>query len=93
MAGGQQLLIILSFSLPGDLFTDEALVTPCTLGNHSEISSHSLRDTGATWVAFIDETIARHVCSVLKISFLLFAKPKPLKKFDGKPARPITHAI
>ena len=86
-------MIISSSSLPGDLFTDEALVVSCTLRNHNEISSHSLLDTGATGVAFIDETIARHVCDVLKISFLPLAKPKPLKGFDGKPARPITHAI
>ena len=86
--------MIISLSLfPGDLFTDEALVTPCTLGNHSEISSHSLLDTGATEIAFIDETMARHVCNVLKIFFLPLAKPKPLKGFDEKPARPITHAI
>ena len=65
----------------------------CTLGNDNEISSHSLLDTGATGVAFIDETMARHVCDVLKISFLPLAKPKPLKGFDGKPSRPITHAI
>ena len=37
--------------------------------------------------------MARHVCNVLKIFFLLLAKPKPLKSFNGKPARPITHAI
>ena len=86
-------MIILSSSLPGDLFTDEALVVLCTLENHNEISSHSLLDTGATGVAFIDETMARHVCNVLKISFLPLARPKPLKGFDGKSARPITHAI
>ena len=80
-------MIISSSLLPGDLFTDEALVVSCTLGNNSEISSHSLLDTGATGVAFIDETMARHVCNVLKISFLALAKPKPLKGFDGKPAR------
>ena len=83
----------MSSSLPGDLFTDEALVVLCTLGNHNEISSHSLLDTGATGVAFIDKAIARHVCNVLKISFLPLARPKPLKGFDEKPARPITHAI
>ena len=86
-------MIIFSSSLPGDLFTDEALVIPCTLGNSSKISTHSLLDTGATGVAFIDEAMARHVCNVLKISILPLTKPKPLKGFDGKPARPITHAI
>ena len=86
-------MIISSSSLPGDLFTNEALVIPCILGNISEISTHFLLDTGATRVAFIDEAIARHVCNVLKISILPLAKPKPLKGFDGKPARPITHAI
>ena len=86
MEGGNKPLIILSSSLPGDLFTDEALVVLCTLGNDSEILSHLLLDTGATGVAFIDKAMARHVCSVLKISFLPLSKPKPLKGFDGKPA-------
>ena len=86
MDGGNKPLIILSSSLPGNLFTDEVLVVLCTLGNDNEISSHSLLDTGATGVAFIDEAMARHVCNVLKISFLPLSKLKPLKGFDGKPA-------
>ena len=86
-------MIIFSLLLQSDLFTDKALVILCTLENSSEISTHSLLDTGATGVAFIDKSIARHVCNVLKIFFLPLAKPKPLKGFDGKPARPITHAI
>ena len=93
MDGGNKPLIILLSSLPGDLFTDEALVVSCTLGNDNEISSHSFLDTGATGVAFIDKAMARHVCNVVKISFLPLLKPKPLKSFDRKPARPITHAI
>ena len=88
-------MIISLSSLPGDLFTDEALVIPCTLGNgsESEISTHFLLNTGATGVAFIDEAMARHISDVLKILFLPLAKPKPLKGFNEKPARPITHAI
>ena len=86
-------MIISSSSLPGDLFTDEALVIPCTLGNSSKISTHSLLDTGATGVVFIDKAMARHVCNVLKVSILPLAKPKPLKGFDEKPARLITYAI
>ena len=86
--------MIISLSLlPGDLFTNEALVIPCTLGNSSKISTHSLLDTGATEVVFIDEAIARHIAHVLKISIFLLTKPKPLKGFNGKPARPITHAL
>ena len=93
-ARGYNKPLIISLSLlPGNLFTNEALVIPCTLGNSSEISTHSLLDTGATGVAFIDKAMARHVCNMLKISFLPLAKPKPLKGFDGKPARPITHTI
>ena len=68
-------------------------MVPCMLGSRAQIETRSLLDTGATGIAFIDETMARHVCEVLKISFLPLAKPKPLKGFDGKPARPITHAI
>ena len=92
MARGRP-LIISSSLLPSDLFTNEALVTPCTLDNDSESFSHSFLDTGATGVAFIDKTMSRHVCDVLKILFLPLAKPKPLKHFDRKPARPIIYAI
>ena len=93
MVGGQKSLIILSSTLPGDLFTEEALVVPCTLGNKNKINTRSLLDTDATGIAFIDKAMACHVCDVLKILFLLLAKLKPLKSFDEKPARPITHAI
>ena len=86
-------MIISLLLLLGDLFTDEALVILCTLGNSSEISTYFLLDIGATGVAFIDKSMARHVCNVLKISFLPLAKPKPLKSFDEKPTRPITHVI
>ena len=86
-------MIILLSSLPGDLFTDEALVVLCTLDSRTQIETHSLLDIGATGVAFIDKTMTRHVCDVLKISFLLLTKPKPLKRFNGKSATPTTHAI
>ena len=68
-------------------------MVPCTLGSRAQIETHSLLDTSATGVAFINEAMARHVCEVLKISILLLSKPKPLKRFNGKPACLITHAI
>lgn len=37
--------------------------------------------------------MARYICKVLQISFIKLAKPKPIKGFDGRPAKPITHAI
>ena len=86
-------LIILSSLLPGDLFTDKALVVPCKLGNKGEIKTRSLLDTGATGIGFIDKEMACHVCHVLQILILPLAKLKPLKKFDKKLAKPITHAI
>ena len=86
-------MVILLSSLPSDLFTNKALVVPCMLGSRAQIKTRSLLYTGATGIAFINKAMARHVCNVLKISFLPLAKPKPLRGFDRKPARPITHAI
>ena len=86
--------LIISLSLlPGDLFTHKALVVLCELGNKGEVEMRSLLDTGAMDIAFIDKKMARHVYHMLQISFFPLAKPKPLKGFDGKPARPITHMI
>ena len=68
-------------------------MVPCTLGSRAQIKTRLLLDTGATGIAFINKAMERYVCHVLKISLLPLAKPKPLKGFDGKPARPITHAI
>ena len=86
-------MLISASSLPGNLFTDEALVVACSLGRMNKIKTTSLLDTEATGIAFIDMAMARHVCDVLQISFIQLAKLKPIREFDGKPAPPITHAI
>ena len=91
--GGEKLLLISIFSLPGNLFTDEALVVACSLGRMNEIKTTFLLDTKATGITFIDLAMAHHVCEVLQISFIQLTKPKPIREFDGKPAPPITHAI
>ena len=91
--GGEKLLLISASSLPGDLFTDEALVITCSLGRMNEIKTTSLLDTGATGIAFIDLAMARYVCEILEISFIQLAKPKLIREFNGKLAPSITHAI
>ena len=91
--GSEKLLLISTSNLPGNLFTDKALVVACSLGRMNEIKTTSLLDTEAIGIAFIDLAIVRHVCDVLKISFIQLAKPKPIKEFDDKSAPPITHAI
>ena len=91
--GGEKLLLISASSLPGNLFTNEALVVACSLGRMNEIKTTSLLDTRATGIAFIDLVMARHVCDVLQISFIQLAKPKSIKGFDGKLAPLIIHAI
>ena len=92
-ADGGEPLLISSSCLPGDLFTDEPLVIQCRLGNSEEIKVMGLLDTGATGHAFIDETTAREVCEKLQISLQRLTRPKPVKGFDGKRGKDITHAI
>ena len=91
--GGEKPLLISVSSLPGNLFTDEALVIACSLGRMNKIKTTSLLDTETTGIAFIDLAMARHVCDVLQIFFIQLAKLKPIRKFDGKSASPITYAI
>lgn len=86
-------LLILSFLLLGNLFTDKVLVVLCKLGNKNQVETCLLLDIRAIGIAFIDKKMARHVCHVLQILFLLLTKPKLLKNFDKKPAWPIIHAI
>ena len=83
--GGEKPLLISALSLPGSLFTNEALMVACNLGRMNEIKTTSLLNTEATGIAFIDLEMARHVCDVQKISFIQLAKPKPIKRFNGKP--------
>jgi len=52
-----------------------------------------LVDTGATGYSFIDEVTAQIVCEKFEIAPCELWKPKPLKGFDGRPGRAITHAI
>ena len=91
--GNEEPLLISASSLPSNLFTNKAFVVACSLDRMNEIKITFLLDTGTTGIAFIDLAMARHVCDVLKISFIQLAKPKPIKRFEGKPAPPITHAI
>ena len=86
-------LLISALSLLGNLFIDEALVIACSLDKMNEIKTTSLLDTGAIGIAFINLEIACHVCKVLKNFFIQLAKPKPIRRFDGKPVPPITYAI
>ena len=79
--------------MPGDLFTDEPLVTSCKLGNQEEIELVTLLDTGATGHAFIDEKMVRTICERLQLSPQRLTKPKPVRGFDGRLGKPITHAI
>ena len=64
-----------------------------SLGKINKIKTTSLLDIGAIGIAFIDLAMARYVCDVLQISFIQLAKLKPIKRFDGKLAPLITHAI
>ena len=66
-------LIILFSLLPGHLFTNEALVVPCTLGNRGQIETCSLLDIDATGIVFVHKEMARHFCHVLQISFIPLA--------------------
>ena len=91
--GSEESLLISASSLLGNLFTDEALVVACSLGKMNKIKTTFLLDIEATSIAFINLEMTRHVCDVLKISFIQLAKLKPIKKFDSKPAPSITHAI
>ena len=68
--GSEKPLLIFGSSLPGNLFTDEALVIACSLGKMNEIKTTFLLDTGVTGIAFIDLEMAHHVCDILKISFI-----------------------
>ena len=92
-ADGGEPLLISSSCLPGDFFTDEPLVIQCRLGNSEEMKVMGLLDTDATGHAFIDEATAREVCEKLQISPQRLTRPKPVKGFDGKRGKDITHAI
>jgi len=70
------------------------LTVACTLGNvGSKLAFNALVDTDATGYSFIDTVIAQTVCERLQIEPIRLLKPKPLKGFDGRPGRDITHAI
>lgn len=91
--GGEKSLLISVSSLLDNLFTNEVFVVACSLGKINEIKTTFLLDIRAIDIAFINLEIARHVCDILEISFIQLAKPKSIKRFNGKLAPPIIHAI
>ena len=90
---GEKLLLISASSLPGNLFTDEALMVAYSLDRINEIKTTSMLDTGVTGIVFIDTAMAHHVCDILQISFIQLAKLKPIRRFDSKLTPSITYAI
>ena len=52
-----------------------------------------LANTCATGYSFIDEEFAETVYQVLVIKLQCLIKPKQIQGFDGRAAKPITHAI
>ena len=93
---GLEPLIIFLALLPSDLFTKSLLVVQSSLrspSNKCQTHLTSLLDIDTTNIAFVDVAIARHVCKVLQISFILLAKPKPVRGFDSQPASNIIHII
>lgn len=69
--------------MPGDLFIKETLMISYILKSKKQIQLIFLLDTNTISIAFINESMARTVCKILKNLFLELAKPKPLQKFDS----------
>lgn len=65
----------------------------CNLENQRKIQACTLLDTGATGITFVDKKMACHIYEFLQISFIKLTKPKLIKRFDGRPAKPIIHTI
>ena len=86
-------LLVLSSTLPGDFFAEEALLALCTLGNNGEIKTTALLDTGATGYSFVDPVMAWRIYDDLLIEPIRLSKPKTIHGFDGKQALQVTHAI
>ena len=77
--------------MPKDLFCESPFIIQCTLGN--KIRAITLDDICATRYSFIDEEFAKTICQVLEIEPQCLIKPKQIYGFDGRAAKPITHAI
>ena len=77
--------------MPKDLFCESPFTIQCILRN--KIRATILVDTCAIEYGFIDKEFAKTVCQVLEIESQRLIKPKQIQEFDGKTAKPITHAI
>ena len=94
MTGGD-ILISCFTSMPGDPFDSKPFTVDVTLGSLEKIfRSPALIDTGATGMAFIDESLVPELCERFGIQPVPLSKPKPIRSYDGTPGRkPITHAL
>lgn len=94
MTGGDTLISCLT-CMPGDPFDSKPFTVDVILGSLGKISrSPALIDTGATGMAFIDESLMPELCERFGIQPVPLSKPKPIRSYDGTPGRkPITHAL
>ena len=77
--------------MPKDLFCESSFTIQCTLGK--KIRATTLANTCATGYGFIDKEFTETVCQVLEIEPQRLIKSKQIQGFDGRAAKPITHAI
>lgn len=81
--------------MPGDPFNTKPFTINVTMGSLAKIfQSPALIDTGATGMAFIDESLVPSLCKRFGIQPILLLKPKPIRSYNGTPSRkPITYAL
>ncbi len=77
--------------MPKDLFCESSFTIYCTLEN--KIKATTLANTCTIGYGFIDEEFMEIVCQVLEIEPQCLIKLKQIQGFNGRAAKPITHAI
>ena len=77
--------------MPKNLFSERSFIMQFTQRN--KIMVIILTITCTTRYSFINEEFIETVCQILKIEPQCLIKPKQIQRFDGRVAKPITHAI
>lgn len=81
--------------MPSDPFNSKPFTVNVTLGSLGKIfRSPALIDTGATGMAFIDESLVLELYERFSIQLIPLLKLKPIQLYNRTPSRkPITYAL
>jgi hypothetical protein len=87
------IVTMLSCNLKDDLFDNDSVIESCILDDENQYLVKAMIDNDCINYSFVNSTIVRSICEILKISSMKLNKSRKIKKHDERISNSITYVI